>query len=54
MGCRVSDTIKRFLADVFGADVATADEDACAIEHVISNDSIAARGHYLDSVWMLK
>lgn len=47
-------TIKRFLADVLGVDVAIADEDACAIEHVISNDSIEAMGHYLESVSMLK
>jgi Mn-dependent DtxR family transcriptional regulator len=42
--------IKRFLEDVLSVDAAIADEDACAIEHVISNDSIEAMGHYLDSV----
>ncbi|MDF2655714.1 MAG: iron (metal) dependent repressor, DtxR family [Bacillota bacterium] len=42
--------IKRFLEDVLSVDAAIADEDACAIEHVISNDSTEAMGHYLDSV----
>lgn len=34
--------IQRFLSTVLKIDPAVADNDACAIEHVISNDSIAA------------
>lgn len=35
-------TIQRFFSEVLKLDFGTADTDACAIEHVISNDSIQA------------
>ena len=34
--------IKKFFIDVLNIDASTADTDACAIEHVISNTSIVA------------
>ncbi len=41
--------IKEFFITVLGIDEETADADACAIEHVISQDSIKAIGAYLKS-----
>ena len=40
-------TIKRFFTDVLGIDQTIADSDACAIEHVISKDSVLAMDSYL-------
>lgn len=40
-------TLKQFLIEVLGVKKTIADEDACAIEHVISNDSILAMQKYL-------
>lgn len=40
-------TLKQFFVDVLGVKKSVADEDACAIEHVISNDSILAMQKYL-------
>ena len=39
--------IRRFLVEILQVDPATADEDACAIEHVISGDSISAMQKYM-------
>ena len=39
--------IEKFLLDVLHVNPIIASEDACAIEHVISNDSIAAMRKYL-------
>ncbi|NCB52628.1 MAG: metal-dependent transcriptional regulator [Clostridia bacterium] len=39
--------IHQFLSKILNVDHAVADEDACAIEHVISNDSISAMQDYL-------
>jgi len=42
-------TIKEFLIEVLGVKKSIADEDACAIEHVISSDSIIAMQKFLRS-----
>ncbi len=42
-------TIKNFLIDILGVDEKTADQDACAIEHVISQKSIKAMDNYLET-----
>ncbi|MPN07506.1 hypothetical protein SDC9_154776 [bioreactor metagenome] len=39
--------IRRFLIQVLRVDSAVADEDACAIEHVISSTSVSAMEEYL-------
>lgn len=41
--------IQNFLTKVLRVDLSVADEDACAIEHVISNDSIAAMQEYMQA-----
>lgn len=40
-------TIRRFFIDVLRIDPVVADEDACAIEHVISAESVAAMQAFL-------
>ncbi|WP_434511053.1 metal-dependent transcriptional regulator [Desulfitobacterium sp. AusDCA] len=42
--------IEKFLREVLDVNPSIADKDACAIEHVISNDSIAAMQKYLQHV----
>ncbi len=42
--------IERFLREILNVNPSIADEDACAIEHVISNNSIAAMQKYLQQV----
>lgn len=39
--------IQQFLSTVLNIDDAVADEDACAIEHVISNQSVSAMQNYI-------
>lgn len=39
--------IQEFFTDLLGIPVETADRDACAIEHVISGDSILAMQNYM-------
>lgn len=39
--------IRRFLIEILQVDPATADGDACAIEHVISADSVAAMRRFM-------
>lgn len=39
--------IEKFFREILNVNPSVADEDACAIEHVISNDSIAAMKKYL-------
>lgn len=39
-------TISKFLTDVLGVDPATADEEACHIEHVISEDTFQKIGNF--------
>jgi len=41
-------TIKKFFIDVLGISTDIADSDACAIEHVISSDSVEAMKSYLE------
>lgn len=41
--------ILSFLHEVLKVDARIADKDACAIEHVISNDSIAAMVNYIQN-----
>ena len=41
------ETIKSFFTYVLGVDDDTADNDACAIEHVISQDSVKAMDSYI-------
>jgi len=41
--------IRRFFIEVLRIDADIADEDACSIEHVISNDSILAMREYLQA-----
>lgn len=43
-------TIKKFFTEILGINIKIADQDACAIEHVISNDSILAMREYMDTV----
>jgi DtxR family Mn-dependent transcriptional regulator len=40
-------TIQKFFTEILNLDFKTADADACAIEHVISNDSIRAMQEYM-------
>ncbi|MFZ3130856.1 MAG: metal-dependent transcriptional regulator [Desulfosporosinus sp.] len=42
--------IEKFFRVILNVNPSVADEDACAIEHVISNDSIAAMQEYLQRV----
>lgn len=42
--------IQQFLSKVLNVDAAVADEDACAIEHVISNQSISAMQKYINGM----
>lgn len=42
-------TIRQFFVDVLGIKRSIADEDACAIEHVISNESIIAMQKFMKS-----
>lgn len=42
-------TIKRFLIKVLEVDEQTADEDACRMEHVVSNKTMAKWTNYLES-----
>ncbi len=39
--------IQQFFTDILNVDAGIADTDACAIEHVISNDSVYAMHYYL-------
>lgn len=39
--------IQQFLSEILNIDSAVADEDACAIEHVISNLSVSAMEKYM-------
>ena len=39
--------IQQFLTEVLNIDAGVANEDACAIEHVISNQSVSAMGDYI-------
>lgn len=41
--------IREFFVKLLKIDPATADEDACAIEHVISNDSIQAMQEFMSA-----
>ncbi|MFA9380775.1 MAG: metal-dependent transcriptional regulator [Acetanaerobacterium sp.] len=47
---RKHQTILRFFTQVLNIRTVVADTDACAIEHVISNDSIAAMRRYMDNL----
>lgn len=40
-------TIQKFFTQILDLDFKTADSDACAIEHVISNDSIQAMQEFM-------
>ena len=40
-------TLKHFLTDVLGIDEATAETDACRMEHVISNATLAKWVEYM-------
>ena len=40
-------TIKRFFTEILGIDIKIADTDACAIEHVISNESVIAMREFM-------
>jgi DtxR family Mn-dependent transcriptional regulator len=42
--------IQQFLSTVLHIDIAVADKDACAIEHVISNQSVSAMQHYIQNM----
>lgn len=46
---RKHQTIQQFFIQVLHIDAPTADEDACAIEHVISEESILAMERFLDA-----
>lgn len=39
--------IQQFFTEILKVDIVIADKDACAIEHVISNDSIQAMQEYI-------
>jgi DtxR family Mn-dependent transcriptional regulator len=41
--------IQRFLVHILGVEPGVADEDACAIEHVISRESVIAMQKHMDS-----
>lgn len=45
---RKHETIRDFLTEILQIDDATADKDACAIEHVISDPSIKAMRKFLE------
>lgn len=40
--------LKKFLTEVLGVSPATADEDACRVEHVLSQETLRAIGKYMD------
>jgi Mn-dependent transcriptional regulator len=42
--------IRRFFTEILHIDPTVADNDACAIEHVISNDSILAMWEYMNEI----
>jgi Mn-dependent DtxR family transcriptional regulator len=42
-------TIREFFTDILKLDYGTADKDACAIEHVISSDSIQAMQEFMQA-----
>lgn len=42
--------IQKFFTEVLKIDISIADKDACAIEHVISIDSITAMEEYLQNI----
>ncbi|ADY55876.1 iron (metal) dependent repressor, DtxR family [Syntrophobotulus glycolicus DSM 8271] len=42
--------IQQFLLHVLNLDPVVADEDACAIEHVISNDTVSAMEEYMRDI----
>lgn len=42
--------IQKFFTEVLKIDISIADKDACAIEHVISNDSIYAMQQFLSDL----
>jgi Mn-dependent DtxR family transcriptional regulator len=42
--------IRQFLTNILKVDAVIADKDACAIEHVISNDSINAMQNFLQAI----
>jgi Mn-dependent DtxR family transcriptional regulator len=44
---RKHEIIRRFFAETLKIDEETADTDACAIEHVISDKAVAAMGRSL-------
>lgn len=43
--------LELFLIQVLGIDAPVAAQDACAIEHVISNASVEAMRHFLEERW---
>jgi DtxR family Mn-dependent transcriptional regulator len=43
------ETIQKFFTDILKIDAATADRDACSIEHVISGDSVRAMQEYMEA-----
>ena len=43
--------IQRFFIEVLQIEESIADTDACAIEHVISNESLDAMRNFLSDVW---
>ncbi len=42
--------LQKFFTEILKIDVSIADKDACAIEHVISNESISAMEKYLQNI----
>jgi len=44
-------TLELFLIQVLGVETELASQDACAIEHVISNDSVDAMRYFLNHRW---
>jgi DtxR family Mn-dependent transcriptional regulator len=42
-------TIQRFFAEILKLDAETSDTDACAIEHVISNDAIQSMQEFMSA-----
>ena len=41
--------LKSFLTDILGVDSATAEEDACRMEHVISNETLQKWSDYMNN-----
>jgi DtxR family Mn-dependent transcriptional regulator len=48
--CQKHEVIRRFLTKVLKVDAVIADKDACAIEHVISGDSVNAMLQFLSNI----